>query len=152
MQWEPGQPEQWLSRIDSRDNLSEQINETIWRTYSLFGFDSNKSDLQKESMEENLTVMIGDLYGLKGQQSIDYRSIILANMPLESREDPWNMSGPIITTLAVSSDPLVHGYEENEFGKIEARINDLSDLLLVELQQNSGDDELRIFSFSKFGS
>ncbi|MED6337422.1 MAG: hypothetical protein VYC12_00195, partial [Candidatus Thermoplasmatota archaeon] len=105
MQWEPGQPEQWLSRIDSGDNLTEQINETIWRTYSLFGFDSNKSDLQKESMEENLTVMIGDLYGLKGQQSIDYRSIILANMPLESREDPWNMSGPIITTLAVSSDP-----------------------------------------------
>ncbi|DAC55152.1 MAG TPA: hypothetical protein D7H84_01105, partial [Candidatus Poseidoniales archaeon] len=151
MNWEPGQPEQWLSRIDSRDNLTDQINETIWRTYSLFGFDSNKSDLQKESMEENLTVMIGDLYGLKGQQSIDYRSIILANMPLESREDPWNMSGPIITTLAVSSDPLVHGYEENEFGKIEARINDWSDLLLVELQQNSGDDELRIFSFSKFG-
>ena len=151
MQWEPGTPEQWLSRIDSRDNLTEQINETIYLTYSLFGFNSNKSDLQKVSMEENLTAMISDLYGLKGQQSIDYRSIILANMPFESREDPWNMSGPIITTLAISSDPLVHGYEENEFSKIEARINDWSDLLLLELQQTSGDDELRIFSFSKFG-
>ena len=151
MQWEPGNPEQWLSRIDSRDNLTEQIDETIYLTYSLFGFNSNKSDLQKVSMEENLTAMISDLYGLKGQQVIDYRSIILANMPFESREDPWNMSGPIITTLAISSDPIVHGYEEKEFSKIEARINDWSDLLLLELQQASGDDELRIFSFSKFG-
>ena len=151
MQWEPGNPEQWLSRIDSRENLTEQIDETIYLTYSLFGFNSNKSDLQKVSMEENLTAMISDLYGLKGQQVIDYRSIILANMPFESREDPWNMSGPIITTLAISSDPIVHGYEEKEFSKIEARINDWSDLLLLELQQASGDDELRIFSFSKFG-
>ena len=151
MQWEPGNPEQWLSRIDSRDNLTEQIDETIYLTYSLFGFNSNKSDLQKVSMEENLTAMISDLYGLKGQQVIDYRSIILANMPFESREDPWNMSGPIITTLAISSDPIVHGYEEKEFSKIEAKINDWSDLLLLELQQDSGDDELRIFSFSKFG-
>ena len=61
------------------------------------------------------------------------------------------MSGPIITTLAISSDPIVHGYEEKEFSKIEAKINDWSDLLLLELQQDSGDDELRIFSFSKFG-
>ena len=81
MQWEPGNPEQWLSRIDSRENLTEQIDETIYLTYSLFGFNSNKSDLQKVSMEENLTAMISDLYGLKGQQVIDYRSIILANMP-----------------------------------------------------------------------
>ncbi len=151
MQWDPGQPKEWLSRIDSRANLSDQINETIWRTYSLFGFNSDKSDLQKLSMEENLTVMIGDLYGLKGQQSIDYRSIILANMPSQSREDPWNMSGPIITTLAVSSDPLVHGFKENENSIVETRINDWSDLLLLELQQTSNDEELRIFSFSKFG-
>ena len=107
LEWQPSQPEQWLQRLDDGVNLTEALDETIWKTFSLFGFNSPKSAEQKEVMGERLESMIGDLYGLNGQQSIDYRSIILSNIPVGERNDPWNMSGPVITTLAVSSDPVV---------------------------------------------
>ena len=151
LSWQPSQPDQWLQRLDNGENLTELINETIWKTYSLFGFNSPKTADQKELMGEKLEAMIGDLYALKGQQSIDYRSIILANIPVGERDNPWNMSGPVISTLAVSSDPVVYGYDSIEFGKVEKSINDWSESLLLDLKEATGDDEIRTFSFSQFG-
>ncbi|MBT3419658.1 MAG: MMPL family transporter [Euryarchaeota archaeon] len=149
--WQPGDPNEWLPRLDSGQNLTESINETIWKTYSLFGFNSAKSDVQKDLMNERLESMISDLYALKGQQSIDYRTIMLSSIPVGEREDPWNMSGPVITTLAVSSDPEVYGLEANQFAIVEENINDWSKLLLEDLQEATGDSEIRTFSFSQFG-
>jgi predicted RND superfamily exporter protein len=149
--WQPGDPNEWLPRLDSGQNLTESINETIWKTYSLFGFNSAKSDVQKDLMNERLESMISDLYALKGQQSIDYRGIMLSSIPVGEREDPWNMSGPVITTLAVSSDPEVYGLEANQFAIVEENINDWSKLLLEDLQEATGDSEIRTFSFSQFG-
>lgn len=149
--WQPGDPNDWLSRLDSGENLTLSINETIWRTYSLFGFNSARNDFQKDLMTERLDSMISDLYGLKGQQSIDYRAITLSSIPVGERDDPWNMSGSVITTLAVSSDPEVYGLEANKFAIVEGNINSWSALLLEDLQEASGDLELRTFSFSQFG-
>lgn len=149
--WQPGDPNEWLPRLDSGQNLTESINETIWKTYSLFGFNSARSDVQKDLMNERLESMISDLYALKGQQSIDYRAIMISSIPVGEREDPWNMSGPVITTLAVSSDPEVYGLEANQFAIVEGNINDWSKLLLEDLQEATGDSEIRTFSFSQFG-
>jgi predicted RND superfamily exporter protein len=149
--WQPGDPNEWLPRLDSGQNLTESIDETISKIYSLFGFDSARSDVQKDLMNERLESMISDLYALKGQQSIDYRGIMLSSIPVGEREDPWNMSGPVITTLAVSSDPEVYGLEANQFAIVEENINDWSKLLLEDLQEATGDSEIRTFSFSQFG-
>ena len=149
--WQPGDPNEWLPRLDSGQNLTESIDETISKIYSLFGFDSARSDVQKDLMNERLESMISDLYALKGQQSIDYRTIMLSSIPVGEREDPWNMSGPVITTLAVSSDPEVYGLEANQFAIVEENINDWSKLLLEDLQEATGDSEIRTFSFSQFG-
>jgi predicted RND superfamily exporter protein len=151
LSWQPNQTEDWLSRLDNGDNLSTVIEEIIYRTYSLFGFNSPKNSFEKELMNEKLTPMIGDLYALKGQQSIDYRAIMISSIPVGEREDPWNMSGPVITTLAVSSDPEVYGLEANEFAVVEGNINSWSELLLEDLKEATGDSELRTFSFSQFG-
>jgi predicted RND superfamily exporter protein len=151
LSWQPNQTEDWLSRLDNGDNLSTVIEEIIYRTYSLFGFNSPKNSFEKELMNEKLTPMIGDLYALKGQQSIDYRAIMISSIPVGEREDPWNMSGPVITTLAVSSDPEVYGLEANEFAVVEGNINSWSELLLEDLKESTGDSELRTFSFSQFG-
>ena len=149
--WQPGDPNEWLPRLDSGQNLTESIDETISKIYSLFGFNSARSDVQKDLMNERLESMISDLYALKGQQSIDYRGIMLSSIPVGEREDPWNMSGPVITTLAVSSDPEVYGLEANQFAIVEGNINDWSELLLEDLQEATGDSEIRTFSFSQFG-
>ena len=149
--WQPGDPNEWLPRLDSGQDLTESIDETISKIYSLFGFNSTRSDVQKDLMNERLESMISDLYALKGQQSIDYRAIMISSIPVGEREDPWNMSGPVITTLAVSSDPEVYGLEENEFPIVEGNINDWSKLLLEDLQEATGDSEIRTFSFSQFG-
>ena len=149
--WQPGDPNEWLPRLDSGQNLTISINETIWRTYSLFGFNSVRNDFQKDLMTERLGSMISDLYALKGQQSIDYRSMMISSIPVGERDDPWNMTGPVITTLAVSSDPEVYGLEANKFSIVEENINTWSAVLLDNLKQETGDSELRTFSFSQFG-
>ena len=38
-----------------------------------------------------------------------------------------------------------------EFGKVEKSINDWSESLLVDIKNETGDEELRTFSFSQFG-
>ena len=40
LSWQPNQAGQWLTRLDSGENLTVIIEEMIYRTYSLFGFNS----------------------------------------------------------------------------------------------------------------
>jgi len=149
LSWQPGQPEEWLNRLDEGDNLTSIIEETIHRTYSLFGFNSPRNSIEKDLMAEKLTPMIGELYALKGQQSIDYRSIITSNIPVEEREDPWNMSGPVITTLSVSINPeLYDGASGSD--DVANEINKLSKILMMDIKEATGDEDLRTFSFSQF--
>ena len=95
--------------------------------------------------------IIGHVNMLLGLQDIDFKQPMMQSIPVNDRTDPWNMSGPVITTLVVSNDPVAYGYDETKSDTVQNLINDWSEELLVILKTSTGDDELRTFSFAQFG-
>ncbi|DAC39989.1 MAG TPA: hypothetical protein D7I00_05560, partial [Candidatus Poseidoniales archaeon] len=84
-----------------------------------------------------------------GLQNIDHRSNIIATMPAEDKQSPWESDGPILISLVVSTDP--ENYENAEIiGDVQQRIVDWADASLVEMKNSTDDENLRVFSFSAF--
>ncbi|MDG1559039.1 MAG: MMPL family transporter, partial [Candidatus Poseidoniaceae archaeon] len=74
---------------------------------------------------------------------------ILGLLPVSDRtNDPWNSSGPVLTTLVVSTEPA--DYDLEILGDVQAMINNWSELMVIDLQANGADESLRSFSFSQF--
>ena len=150
-QWNFSETNSWQARLDSESNITLELDELLWRINSLAGFNSNRTDIEKEQIFAATGPVIGQLNMMKGLQEINFKESILSNIPLDERTDPWNMSGPVITTLVISNDPVVYGLEANDFDKAQNEINAWSAELLSRIQQVTGDDELRTFSFAQFG-
>ena len=150
-QWNFSETESWQSRLDSGSNITAEVDELLWRINSLAGFNSNRTNEERGQIFATTGPIIGQLNMMKGLQEIDFRESILSNIPLDERSNPWNMSGPIITTLVISNDPVVYGGDESDFDKVQNDIDRWSAELLSRLQEETGDDELRTFSFAQFG-
>ena len=70
-------------------------------------------------------------------------------MPAEDKQSPWESDGPILISLVVSTDP--QNYENADIiGDVQERIVEWADTSLVDMKNATGDDELRVFSFSAF--
>ena len=149
IQWNFSNPESWLVRIDSGANLSNQLDGLIGQLSSLL--QENKSQEELGLIAANTGPIFGQLNMMKGLQDIDFKQAILSNIPVDERNDPWNMSGPVITTLVISNDPVVHGKSATDFDSTQNDITKWSKSLVEKLQQDTGDDEIRSFSFAQFG-
>ena len=147
--WDFSSPESWLARIDSSDDLSNQLDGLIGQLSSLML--ENKSQQELGLIAASSGPIFGQLNMMKGLQDIDFREAILSNIPVDERNDPWNMSGPVITTLVISNDPVVHGKAATDFDSTQNDITKWSKSLVEKLQQDTGDDEIRSFSFAQFG-
>ena len=144
--WDAGVPQEWLERLDNGSNLTGSIGGMLGM---LEVVDANRSAQQRGQIAAVTGPMNGKLGILMGLQSIDYRSALLGSIPVADRgEDSWNTSGPILTTLVVSTEPEDYGVDI--LGDVQKQIASWSTLMLVDLQQESGDDNLRTFSFSEF--
>ena len=100
-----------------------------------------------------LAPIVNPLQGIlgtySGLQNIDHRSNIIATMPAEDKQSPWESDGPILISLVVSTDP--QNYENADIiGDVQERIVEWADTSLVDMKNATGDDELRVFSFSAF--
>ena len=149
IEWDFSSPESWLARIDSNDDLSNQLDGLIGQLSSLML--ENKSQQELGLIAANSGPIFGQLNMMKGLQDIDFRESIVSNIPVDNRNDPWNMSGPVITTLVISNDPVVHGKAATDFDSTQNDITKWSESLVEKLQQDTGDDEIRSFSFAQFG-
>jgi len=110
---------------------------------------TNRSGAQIGQIMAVTGPMNGQLGLLSGLQSIDYRAAILGSLPVVDRtDDPWNSSGPVLTTLVVSTEPADYGVDI--LGDVQAMITNWSDLLVQDLQADGAGDGLRTFSFSQF--
>ena len=70
-------------------------------------------------------------------------------MPAEDKQSPWESDGPILISLVVSTDP--QNYENAEIiGDVQQRIVDWADASLADMKTSTGDENLRVFSFSAF--
>lgn len=144
--WDGGTPQDWLARLDSGANLSASIGGMLGQ---LGVIDANRTAQQQGQIAAVAGPLNGQLGTLMGLQSIDYRSAMLGSIPVADRgDDVWNTSGPILTTLVVSTEPGDYGVEI--LGQVQKQINNWSASMLSELKQDTGDETLRTFSFSEF--
>ncbi len=149
IEWDFSNPESWLARIDSNDDLTNELDGLIGQLSSLML--ENKSQQELGLIATNSGPIFGQLNMIQGLQDIDFREAILSNIPVENRNEPWNMSGPVITTLVISNDPVVHGKVATDFDSVQNDITRWSNSLVEKLHQDTGDDEIRSFSFAQFG-
>ena len=146
MNWDAGAPSQWLLRLDNGANLSSNLGAMLGM---LEATTANRSGAQIGQIMAVTGPMNGQLGLLSGLQSIDYRAAILGSLPVADRtDDPWNSSGPVLTTLVVSTEPADYGVDI--LGDVQAMITNWSDLMVQDLRSDGAGDGLRTFSFSQF--
>ena len=145
-EWNPGTVEEWQQRMDGNHNISAELGILQGQIQEL---------LQSRNSEEVtlLAPIVNPLQGIlgtySGLQNIDHRSNIVATMPAEDKQSPWESDGPILISLVVSTDP--QNYENADIiGDVQKRIVEWADTSLVDMKTSTGDDELRVFSFSAF--
>ena len=145
-EWNPGTVQEWQQRMDGNRNISAELDILQGQIQGL---------LQSRNSDEAtlLAPIVGPLQGIlgtySGLQNIDHRSNIIATMPAEDKQSPWESNGPILISLVVSTDP--ENYENAEIiGDVQQRIVDWADASLVDMKNSTGDESLRVFSFSAF--
>ena len=70
-------------------------------------------------------------------------------MPADDKSSPWESDGPILINLVVSTDPV--NYKDAEIiGDVQELVVEWTDASIAEMRNETGDDELRVFSFSAF--
>lgn len=144
--WDAGEPSEWLERLDQGANLTASLGAMLGMMESL---NMNRTGAQIGQISAVSGPLSGQLGLLTGLQSIDYRSAMLGSLPVADREnDPWNSSGPVLTTLVVSTEPA--DYDVEILGDVQVKITEWSELMIVDLQTTSGDEGIRTFSFSQF--
>jgi predicted RND superfamily exporter protein len=145
--WDAGVPSEWLLRLDNGANLSADLGAVLGMLESI---SLNRTGQQVGQIMAVTGPINGQIGLLTGLQSIDYRSAILGSLPVADRtNDPWNSSGPVLTTLVVSTEPGDYGFEI--LGDVQAQLNNWSELMLLDMKEGVEDDvSLRTFSFSQF--
>ena len=142
--WSPDDPSEWLARMDSGQNLSSRLGSLLGQLEVLtVGRDAGEVG-QIMAVTGSLN---GQLIPLTVLQNIDYRASILSCMPVESRNDPWNLSGPILTTLVISSEPSDYGHEVLD--DVQTDIDAWSSSMLGNMTNTTGNEQVRTFSFSQ---
>ena len=69
-------------------------------------------------------------------------------MPADDKSSPWESDGPILISLVVSTDPV--NYEDAGSLVMSKSFVEWTDASIAEMRNETGDDELRVFSFSAF--
>ncbi|MBL6734231.1 MAG: MMPL family transporter [Candidatus Poseidonia sp.] len=143
--WDPGQPAEWLPRMDTGNNLSDELGALMGQLQAMATGRTPQQSGQIMAVTGPLQGQLGPLMGL---QSVDFRAAILSGLPTEDAQDPWNSDGPVLVTLAVSSEAADYGYDI--IGDVQADLTQWAEAMEVRLQSETGDEGLRTFSFAQF--
>jgi predicted RND superfamily exporter protein len=143
--WDAGEPEAWLPRMDNGTNLSSELGALSGQ---LEGLAEGRSPAQTGQIMGVSGPLQGQLGPLMGLQSVDFRAAILSSLPTDDASDPWNSDGPVLVTLAVSSEPVDFGYEI--LGDVQADLAEWAESMESTIIAATGDESLRTFSFAQF--
>tara|TARA_B110001452_G_scaffold207644_1_gene177840 strand:- start:30 stop:2834 length:2805 start_codon:yes stop_codon:yes gene_type:complete len=143
-QWQVNDPELWLKRLDSGEDLTSWLDPLVGEINSLVqGPNSSEIGIVTGPISGKIGIMIG-------MQSIDYRSMMASNLPVADSANPWDSDGPVLTTFVVVTDPEVHDLEV--IGDVQVLISGWSEDLKEQAQEETGDSEISVFSFSQFST
>ncbi|CAI8267607.1 MAG: Putative membrane protein YdgH [Euryarchaeota archaeon UBA443] len=145
--WNPGEVADWQQRMDENLNISTELGALQGQIQGLL--ESRTNPVEMGALNAVTGPLEGTIGTYIGLQKIDHRSNIIATMPAEDKQSPWESDGPILISLVVSTDAA--NYEDAEIiGEVQELIVGWTEVSLLEIQNSTGDDELRVFSFSAF--
>lgn len=142
--WEPGNPSDWLDRLDSEDNLSSLLGLMLG---DLNALNQGENASEIGAVAGPISGKLGLLIGL---QSIDYRSMMISCLPADDSDEPWESDGPVLTTFVVNTDPEEHDLEV--IGNVQIKISEWAEELAEQAEEETGDSDLSVFSFSQFAT
>ena len=142
--WQPEDPNLWLERIDEGENLTSDLTDlSIGLTNLIQGPNSSE-----------IAMVTGPISGqigmLMGMQSIDYRSMMISNLPAEDSTDPWDSDGPVLTTFVIVTEPGEH--DVDVIGDVQEKVSEWADELVKDAKSETGDSDLSVFSFSQLAT
>ena len=142
--WQPEDPKVWLDRIDSGDNLSGELSISA----------TQLSGLIQGPNSSEIAMVVGPISGklgiLTGMQSVDYRAIMISNLPADDSAEPWQSDGPVLTTFVVVTDPAEYGVEVT--GEVQEIITTWAESLSGQAINETGDSDVSVFSFSQLST
>ncbi|DAC41722.1 MAG TPA: hypothetical protein D7H83_00565, partial [Candidatus Poseidoniales archaeon] len=142
--WQPEDPNLWLERIDNGANLTSDLSV----------LSAALTNLIQGPNSSEIAMATGPISGkigmLMGMQSIDYRSMMISNLPAEDSTNPWDSDGPVLTTFVVVTEPGEHGVEV--IGDVQEKVSEWADELASQAKSETGDSEITVFSFSQLAT
>ena len=142
--WQPEDPTVWLERLDSRDNLTSDLQL----------ISSNLNALVQGPNASEIAMVTGPILGkigaLTGMQTIDYRALMVANLPAEDSSNPWDSDGPVLTTFVVITDPVE--YDLKVIDDVQEIVTEWAEDLKEKADEETGDSDLSVFSFSQLAT
>ena len=142
--WQPEDPEVWLARLDSGANISSNLTD----------FSTDLAALIQGPNSSEIAIVTGPISGkigaLTGMQSIDYRSMMVSNLPADDASNPWGSDGPVLTTFVVNSDPVEHDLEVLD--DVQDRITEWAEDLKEQADSETGDEDVSVFSFAQLST
>ena len=145
LSWDVDNPAEWLIRLDSGDNLTEELG-LLMEQISVLNV--NRTPSQTGQILAVTGPLQGQIAPLIGLQSIDFREGILSCLPSEDASNPWVSDGPVMVTLVVSSEPLDYNYKI--IGDVQADLTKWAENIEQEIITSTGDSDIRTFSFAQF--
>ena len=145
--WQPGEVNSWLQRMDDNMSISEELGALQGQIQGLILTRTSPSEIGPvAAITGPLQGTIGTYLGL---QNIDHRGNIISTIPAEDKNDPWSSNGPILISLVISTD--ANNYADAEIiGDVQELVTEWSKDSLEDIKASTGDEDLRVFTFSAF--
>ena len=142
--WQPDDPTVWLERLDSGANLSSDLGI----------ISGNLNALTQGPNASEIAMVTGPILGkigaLIGMQSIDYRALMVANLPADDSSNPWDSDGPVLTTFVVITDPVE--YDLKIIDDVQEIVTEWAEGLKEKADEETGDSDLSVFSFAQLAT
>ena len=142
--WQPGDPQEWLERIDNYQNINQSLQAISSSLTSLI-IGPNSTEIAVATGP-----IIGKIGALIGMQDVDFRSLMLSNLPADDHDNPWDSDGPVLTTFVVITDPEEFDYEVLD--EVQDEITEWADDLMKQAESETGDYDLSVFSFAQLAT
>lgn len=145
--WQPGEVNSWQLRMDDNLSIATELGVLQGQIQGLISARTSPNEIGPVAATTGpLQGVIGTYIGL---QNIDHRGNIVSTMPAEDKNEPWESDGPVLISLVISTE--ASNYEDAEIiGDVQELVTEWSENSLQDIKDSTGDDELRVFTFSAF--
>jgi hypothetical protein len=136
--WVPSNPNLWLDRLASGENITESIVTFSQRISAI------QSDDESFNVSRDLALV--KLGILSGMQYVDYSAALKGTVPAADHEELIEATGPVLISFVITTESERHGGAT--LGDIQEDVDDWADALQLKIEE-TGDGSSTVFSYSQ---